>query len=52
MSRAENRSLIRMVVVAIAATAIAVAAGAGVASAHSAPAAHHALADNGLLHTD
>ena len=52
MSRAENRNLIRMVVVAIAATAIAVTAGAGVASAHSAPVAHHALADNGLLHPD
>ena len=52
MSRAENRNLIRMVVVAIAATAIAVAAGAGVASAHSAPVAHHALADNGVLHMD
>ena len=47
MSKTRKRSLIRTVVLAVAGAAIAVAA--GVASAHSSPAAHHALADGGVI---
>ena len=50
MSRTRRRGLIRTIVLAIAAAAIAVAA--GTASAHPTPAAHYALADNGVLNAD
>ena len=50
MDRTRRRSLIRTIVLAAAAAAIAVAA--GTASAHSTPAAHHALADGGVISAD
>jgi hypothetical protein len=49
MSTIRRRGLIRAVALAIAAAAVAVAA--GVASAHSSPATHHALADNGVVNS-
>ena len=49
MSTTGKRGLIRTVALAAAAAAIAVAAGA--ASAHSSPAAHHALADDGVVNS-
>jgi hypothetical protein len=50
MSRTQKRNLIRTIALAAAAAAIAVAA--GVASADSSPAAHHALADGGVISTN
>ena len=50
MKAAGKRGLIPALILAAAAAAIAVAA--GTASAHSTPAAHHALADGGVISTD
>ena len=53
MSTAGRRGLIRAVALAAAAAALAGAAAAAVAvGTHSSPAAHHALADNGVISTN
>ena len=49
MKAAGKRGLIPALILAAAAAAIAVAA--GTASAHSSPAAHHALADDGVVNS-
>ena len=51
MSTTGKRGLIRTVALAAAAAAVAVAVAAGAASAHSSPAAHHALADDGVVNS-
>ena len=51
MSRTRKHGLIRTVALASAAAAVAVAISAGAASAHSSPATHHTVADDGVINS-